>query len=173
MAETPEIPEVEDSFSKRIAISIAAIAAIMSVVGNKGDDAKTEAILKTTEAANQWSYFQAKSIKATTYEIALEEARWQATADAAKHEAMIAKFTAKTATYESEKAEIKAKAEELGIEAAHDSKINNRTDEAVLVLQMAIILCSVAILIKSRWFWFTGLGAGAIGAAIGATAFFM
>ena len=63
MAEAPEIPEANDPFEKRAAVTIAILAVVLAVVGNKGDNAKTDAIIKTNEATNQWSYFQAKGIK--------------------------------------------------------------------------------------------------------------
>jgi hypothetical protein len=37
MAETPKIPEVEDPFGKRIAISIALLAVCISFIGGAGD----------------------------------------------------------------------------------------------------------------------------------------
>ena len=35
----------------------------MAIIGNKGDNAKTDAIIKTNVASNQWGYYQAKGIK--------------------------------------------------------------------------------------------------------------
>lgn len=45
MPEAPEIPEAKDPFEKQVAISIAALAVALSVIGNKGDNAKTDAII--------------------------------------------------------------------------------------------------------------------------------
>lgn len=61
MPDAPEIPEAKDPFDKRVALSIAIIAICLSFVANLGDNAKTSAILKTSEASDQWNYFQAKS----------------------------------------------------------------------------------------------------------------
>ena len=63
MAEAPEIPEANDPFEKRAAVTIAILAVALAVVGNKGDNAKTDAIIKTNEAANEFAWYQAKSIK--------------------------------------------------------------------------------------------------------------
>ncbi len=46
MAEAPEIPEAKDPFEKRVAVTIAVLAVVLAVVGNKGDNAKTDAIIK-------------------------------------------------------------------------------------------------------------------------------
>jgi len=71
MAEAPEIPEANDPFSKQVAITIALLAVVLAVIENKGDNAKTDAIIKTSEAANRWGYYQSKSIKQNLYETEL------------------------------------------------------------------------------------------------------
>ncbi len=174
MAETPEIPEATDPFEKRVAISIAVLAVLLSFIGNLGDNAKTDSILKTNEATNQWGYFQAKSIKG---QMAAMQSSTIAVLSGAQTDDVrtkeIARLKAEAERYEQEKDEIKKQAEALQAQAAQDSKVNDRCDLASLMLQIAVVICSVAIL--SRWhaFWFAGLALGAAGAIAGATAFFM
>ena len=64
MPDAPEIPEAKDPFDKRVALTIAILAICLSFIANLGDNAKTSAILRTSEASDQWNYFQAKSTKA-------------------------------------------------------------------------------------------------------------
>lgn len=196
MADTPEIPEAEDPFSTRVAISIAGLAAALSFIQNVGDNAKTDAILKTTEAANQWGYFQAKSIKETTYEVDkdLLKALTESSIAAPKRDELVAKYEKKIATYKSEKAAIGpgekdaqgqwvekkddqgkniVSAVELSEQANHQIRINDVCDQASLYLQVAIIVCSVAILVKKSWFWYGGLAIGLVGIGIGAKAWMM
>ncbi len=173
MSDAPEIPEASDPFAQRVAITIAALAVAMSIIGNLGDNAKTEAIIKTSEAANAWSYYQAKSLKGHAYTIAAEELAVLAVPDPAKRDALVASFTAKTQTYAADQAKIEADARALTADAAHASRINDRCDLGSLLLQIAVILCSVAILVKQHRFWLLGLAVGGAGAAVGATAFFM
>jgi len=74
MPENPEIPEAKDSFEKSVAVTIAVVAVILSWISNRGDDAKTSAIIRTNEATDEWGHFQSKSIKerivAATLELA-------------------------------------------------------------------------------------------------------
>ena len=174
MPDAPEIPEATDPFEKRVAISIAVLAVMLSFIGNLGDNAKTDSILKTNEATNRWGYFQAKSIKGQM--AAMQGAMLAAVSGAQPDEARtkeIARLKAEAERYAQEKEEIEKHAKELQAEAAQDSKVNDRCDHASLMLQIAVVICSVAIL--SRWhaFWFAGLALGVAGAATGATAFFM
>lgn len=175
MAEAPEIPEVADPFEKRVAISIAILAVLLSLISNLGDNAKTDSIIKSTQVADKYSFYQAKSLKGMLAETqATLLARLAPAAGTAEDAAKeVERLRVEIARYEGEKEKIKAAAEALKAEGEQASKINNQCDLAALLLQVAIVVCSVAIL--SRWhaFWFAGLAMGVAGAAFGAKAFFM
>ena len=175
MAETPEIPEAKDPFEKRAAVTIAILAVSLAVIGNKGDDAKTEAIIKTNEAANGYAYYQAKSIKSSIAsaerDLLASLAPSQAgTADIAK---ISEDLKSKIEKYEKEQEPIKEEADKDKKEAAHESAINNRCDHAALALQVGIIAASVSILARSHAFWIGSIILGLIGIGIGVTAFLL
>ena len=69
MSDVPEIPEATTPFERRVAVSIAILAAVLAFVSMRGDNAKTDSGLKTTEAANQWALFQAKAIREHTLNV--------------------------------------------------------------------------------------------------------
>ena len=184
MSETPEIPESQDPFSKQVAITIALLAVIIAVIENKGDNAKTDAIIKTSEAANRWGYYQSKSIKQNLYETELEILSHlkpsgpevgvvdpEAVSRRKALQASIEKATSTARRYDSEKAEIKKEAEQFEAAAEANGKINDRCDHAALALQIAVVICSVAILSRWRLFWYIGLGLGLAGTLIGISAF--
>jgi hypothetical protein len=186
MAETPEIPEANDPFSKQVAITIALLAVVLAVIENKGDNAKTDAIIKTSEAANRWGYYQSKSIKQNLYETQIEilshlkpsgpDARVLDPEAAARRKAMLASIEKATATatrYDAEKGDIKKEAEQFEAAAEAQGNINDRCDHAALALQIAVVICSVAILSRWRLFWYIGLGLGVAGALIGFSAFWL
>jgi hypothetical protein len=188
MAEA-EVPEAKNPFERLVAITIAIIAVVLAFNENHNDNAKTDAILlsieaseKTTEAANQWSYFQSKSIKGHAYEIQhlVIPALTEGAAPSEKRDKLVESFGKKVDKYEIEKAEIKKQAESLEAESRtlrHEAKllvdINQRCDEAALLLQVSVILCSVAILIHFSAFWYLGILVALVGAGISISAFFM
>jgi uncharacterized protein YlxW (UPF0749 family) len=49
----------------------------------------------------------------------------------------------------------------------------NRLDFGHLGLELALVVCSVAVLTKQRGFWFTGIGVGVIGLLMAASSFLM
>ena len=184
MAEPPEIPEANDPFSKQVAITIALLAVVLAVIENKGDNAKTDAIIKTSEASNRWGYYQSKSIKQNIYETELEILSYlkpvvseagtvdpEATANRKALSASMAKAAATAKRYDSEKGDIKKEAEQFEAAAEANGKINDRCDQGALSLQIAVVVCSVAILSRWRLFWYIGLGLGVAGALIGLSAF--
>ncbi len=173
MPEAPEIPEAKDPFEKQVAISIAALAVALSVIGNKGDNAKTDAIIQTNEAANQWAYYQAKGIKGTVASsesemLSLLTPAQNANADIAK---TVERLKADVERYKTEQGEIKAHAEEAQKNAERGSKINDYCDMASLALQIAIVIASVSILSRWRLLWFIALALGVVGTLIGVSAY--
>jgi hypothetical protein len=174
MPEAPEIPEAKDPFEKRVALTIAILAICLSFVGNLGDNAKTEAIIKTNEAANQWGYYQAKSIKgqmAAMHGSLLSHL--PGAQGGAPDQTEAERLTHEAERYESEKAAIKDQAESLQKIAAHDSSINDRCDQSALLLQIAVVVCSVSILAGSSKFWWAGMALGVAGMGYGLTAFLL
>jgi hypothetical protein len=173
MPDAPEIPEANDPFEKRAAVTIAILAVALAVVGNKGDNAKTDAIIKTNEAANQYAYYQAKGIKGS---IAFaEQELLTVLAPSQTAAADVAKITERLKSdaerYKTEQVKIKKDAEEAQKDAERGSKINDRCDQGSLALQIAIVIASVSILARSRAFWIASIVLGLIGVAVGVLAF--
>lgn len=173
MSEAPEIPEATNPFEKRVALTIALLAVVLALVGNRGDNAKTEAILKTNEAANQWAYYQSKSLKQNLVETEARLLEQLRPTDEESAKQARAKLTSEIARYNTEKGEIKQTAEGLGAAAAVESRVNDRCDLASLLLQIAVVVCSVSILAMWKPLWLAGTALGVAGTLVGVTAFLM
>lgn len=169
MADTPEIPEAKNPFETRVAVSIAILAAVLAFVSMRGDNAKTDAGLRTTEAANQWGFFQAKAIREHTLNVEIN------LLDAINPSALNVDVAARTKAkaneditrYKTERDEIKLKAEALTKEADIFSAINDRCDLGALFMQIAIVILSAAILSRMNLMFYVGVALGAAGALTG------
>ena len=174
MPDAPEIPEAKDPFDKRVALTIAILAICLSFIANLGDNSKTSSILKTSEASDQWNYFQAKSTKAQLAamhgDLIMRLSSEDRSDDARNRAVQLGKDAQR---YDVEKGEIKKQAESLTAQAAHFSAINDRCDQAALLLQIAVVVCSVSILGQSHKFWWLGMLLGVAGIGVGATAYFI
>ena len=164
-----DTPEATSPFERRVAVSIAILAAVLAFVSMRGDNAKTDSGLKTTEAANQWALFQAKAIREHTLNVeinilsalnpsALNVEVADKTKAAAKDE---------IARYKTERDGIKKVAEGLVKEATTASAINDRCDLGALFMQIAIVILSAAILSRQNLMFYVGVAMGLGGAVTG------
>jgi hypothetical protein len=140
---------------------LAAIGALVSYLGGKSqNDAlmhKNEAVLYKAQASDQWSFYQAKSMKGHIMGVASElvpPARRQAYAE-------------EVARYEKEKKEIMAKAQALEEKSSHENELAEKSLHphhtlalAMTFIQIAIALASVTALTNRRWLMIpAGIGA--------------
>jgi len=150
-------------FDKRVAASMAIIAAGLAVVSVLGHYFTTEELMAQQKASDQWSYYQAKSIR--RYEsgsFADILAALKANDDARKYKSNAAK-------YDSDMKEISEKATDLERERDLNHRHALRLDIGEVFLEIAIVLASLAILSKRYFLWWVGLVSGLAGAVIAAT----
>ncbi len=147
---------------------IFAVCATLSTL--KGGGFSTRSVMSQSQASDQWAFYQSKSIKGYVYELQREKFELDLKANkgmpralAADYEKRIAAYREKIERYDKEKEEIKKKAEEL--EARRDAAQlhSGAFGMAAMFLQIAILLSSIAALMKKKLFWFIGMGAGSFG----------
>lgn len=166
-----------DPFASRMAVMTAILATIGAICayqsGNNENLAlfyKNEAAIKKTEAANQWSYYQAKGEKQNLAELGAA----LSASDSAAH----AKFVADVEKYTQQKAPIRANAEAIEKEVvAADNRSeallhgHHRWAQATLLIQVAIALCAITLLTRKNWLRNVSFGVAAAGVLTAAAAF--
>ena len=163
-----------DPSNKKIALLIAVLALFLAISETLSKAYQTEVITKQVEASNLWAFFQAKSIRKTSTDLAIQSAQIQPSADEAKTAAMIKRWTDASKRYDSEpetgegRKELAARAiaaQKLGEVANH--KYHN-LEISSGVLQVAIVLASSSIITSVMLLaWLAGgLGIVAIGFGI-------
>jgi hypothetical protein len=169
----------QDQFKKRAAIVIAILAMLLAITGLGGNNATKEALNQNILASNFFNFFQAKNMRQTSYILAAEELElaWanDPTLPAEAKTALRAKIDAykKTiARYESEpetgegKKELLARARDHQEKRDHALKQDPYFDFAEALLQIAIVLISVAIVAEQVWLSYFGGALGLIGALL-------
>src|SRR5271155_5246300 len=76
----------KEPFDKKVAVSMAIIAALLAIVAVLGHIFSTEELLAQQKANDQWAYYQAKSIRRYNSEIARDLLKSFSTESAAKTE---------------------------------------------------------------------------------------
>lgn len=163
--------------TQSVAIFTAILATIGAIVSYQGGHTqnealyyKNEAVLKKTDAANQWSYYQGKSTKQNLAELA------EALAATPEQKA---KYAADIARYKVEKEEIKRKAEGLeALSLAADKKSetalnpHDKLAQVMTFIQIAISLAAICVLTRRRWMFGLSGAAAVVGMVFWGLAFF-
>jgi len=166
MAEEPK-----ERWLNYLALTTVILAVCATLSTFKGGGYSTRSVLAQTQAANQWAYYQAKSIKGYLYEIQKEALELEYKKDtvkgskaiASEYEKKIAIYSQKLKKYDEEKAEIKKEAEKWET-VREDAKVHSDIfGKAVIFLQIAILLSSIAALLKKKYIWVLGASTGVVG----------
>jgi Domain of unknown function (DUF4337) len=178
-AEMMDKDKEQDRFKKRAAVGIAILAMLLAITGLGGNNATKEALNENILASNFFNFFQAKNMRQTAYILAADELElaWSkdATLPPEAKTALLAKVDAykKTiARYESEPETDEGKKELLVRARGHQEKRDHALkqdpyfDYAEALLQIAIVLISVAIVAEQVWLSFFGGALGLIGALL-------
>ena len=155
----------KNPFERKVAFSMAVIAAALAIVSVAGHILTTDELLAQQKASDQWSYYQAKSIRRYESDIARD---MLAAANAGP--AAINKYGANLERYEKEGEEIQVEARKLEAESHLRGAQAFRTHIGEVFIEIGIVLASLAILTKRRNMWLTSMGSAAAGAALAATA---
>ncbi len=175
--------QAAEAFRNRAALMIAIMAAMLAVGGLGGGNATDDMIENNIKASNTWAFYQAKNVRRTMYEIEAGKLRASlangsvAPAERASAEARLEDYEATVVRYDSEpdpkdpskgegKKELSAQAARY--EAAFDkaAQRDNNFDFAEVLLQLALVLGSVAILAVNRWILITSAALGVLGALL-------
>jgi hypothetical protein len=139
-----------------VALSSALLASLAAVVSMSAGHYSTEAMVGQIESANQWSYFQSKSIKESqlTSKTELLEALGKPISES---------DSKKAAEYRGDKEKIQKKAEELAVEARSSLSTHHILARSVTMFQIAIAIGAISVLTKRRAYWFVSLCFGGVG----------
>jgi hypothetical protein len=150
-----------EPFDKKVAATMAIIAALLAVVSVLGQLLTTEELLHQQQASDQWAYSQAKDIRHYMASVAAD------TLSATKgDQALIAKYVKDDKRYKGDTASIQEKARELENESHTAGRHAFRMHIGEVFLEIAIVFSSLAILTKRSFFWITGLASALAGSIV-------
>jgi len=158
----------KEPFDKKVAVTMAIIAAMLAVDGVAAHLLNTEELLLQQKASDQWSYYQAKSIRRYVSEVAAD------TFKGLKNEAaepMVEKYKKNAEKYKDDTEEISGEAKKLEAESKMRGDQAQRLDFGEVFLELGIVFASMAILTKSNLIWFGSIGSALVGLAIALSMF--
>jgi len=162
--EAHEARSLEDSrLTLPVAVTLSILAVLVAIATLLGHRASTEEIILQTKATDQWALFQAKNIRLHEMQGFADLLGTLSPVDKEKTEALRAKYLKETDRYEQEKDEVSEQAKELEKERESSSRRADRYEAGEVILEIALIICSLTLLTKKRIFWLSGIALGLIG----------
>lgn len=158
---------------KPVTLTMALLAVFVAIVSLLGHRTHTEELLLQNKATNQWSYFQAKSIRRHSYEMFLEQLETFPLNSQEKAVELKEKYSQKIALYTSEQRKIEAEARTLEKEIEQQRHKANHFDLGEVLLESALVITSITLLTHWLLFWYLGLLLGCCGLFAAASGFFV
>ncbi len=162
------IHHAADPWDRRVAGTMAIIAAGIAVVTVLGQHLTAEQLLLQQRSSDQWAFYQAKSIRRFVSE-ATRDTLTQEKADPA----VISQYAKEAQRYASDQEEIQKEARALEVESRLRGRQSLRVHFGEVFLEIAIVFSSLAILTKHKYLFTFGAVAAVLGAAIAITGWFV
>jgi hypothetical protein len=169
----------EGRFNSLIALAVAVTATFTALCNVKDGNVVQAMAQDQAGAVDQWAYYQAKGTKENIAEAALDQMvldgdlRADLSTAARTHlNALIADYRTRIKTYEQEKQQIKAKAEELQRDYDRLNIHDDQFDLAEALMSVAIALFGITALTRKRLLLVFAGALAALGMLFGLSGFF-
>ncbi len=163
--------ENKETWLNYLALTTVIFAVCATLSTFKGGGFSTKSVITQAQASDEWAYFQSKSIKSYIYQVQADKLELDLLGLqpvenkklVSIYKEKITDYKNKVVKYEKEKSDAEIKAKQL--ESIRDeAKIHSKAfGMAVIYLQIAILLSSIAGLLKKKVIWVSGGIAGLVG----------
>jgi hypothetical protein len=147
-----------------LALSTAIMAVLAALTTLYMGKFSSRAIMAQGLESNEWAYYQAKSIKQHSFEMSSHALSLQYRSQkglpsevAADYQKTLEKYSAEIKRYDTEKKEIKDKAEGIARTKLKAQEMGGNFAYALIFLQIALMLASISSLTKRKYLWYIGL----------------
>jgi len=156
--------EQKEKWQGWLALSTAIMAVLAALTTLYMGKFSSRAIMAQGQESDQWAYYQAKSIKGHTFEtnkktlelLYLTQKGLSPKAEA-EYQNTLNKYGEEVKRYEGEKKEIKEKAEGIAKVKLKAQEMGGDFAYALIFLQIALMLSSIASLTKRHYLWYIAL----------------
>lgn len=147
--------ESHEKWITGVALTAAILAALAALTSMLSGHHEHESMMEQMEAADKWSYYQAKGIKAEIREERIDNLKLAG-------EKVPDALTKKVTKARDEQKEISAEAKKLEKESRFHDHLHMILAGGVTLFQVAIAVSAISALTRRRAYWFVGIALGAI-----------
>jgi hypothetical protein len=147
-----------------VAASTLLFAVCATLASFKAAGYGNQVVLAQNQASNLWAYYQAKSIKETLYKQQADVLTLaQGVLEKEKVEKLISSYKEEMVRYDKEQKDIFQQAKELEKKRDFAQDLNAGFGQALIFLQLGILLSSMAAISKFLYYWYAGVTLGLAG----------
>lgn len=156
-----------------VTVTMAILAVLVAAVSLMGHRTHTNELLSQTRATDQWAYYEAKDIRLRNYDLFLDELNVFAVQSPANAASAKAKYEKEAGRYRAEQQGIEDEAHQYEAKVELFGRRADRYDLGEVLLEMALVICSITLLTRKRAFWLLGCVLGVLGTVAAVTGFFL
>jgi Domain of unknown function (DUF4337) len=149
-----------------VSLTMAVLAVLVAVVSLLGHRAHTDEVVQQAKSSDQWSYYQAKNIRAHEDDLFSELAAIMNSNDDGAATKFREKYVQEAERYKHDKDEIQNEARKLEGEVATERTRADRYDLAEVFLEIGLVITSITLLSGRRIFWHLGIVLSIVGIAV-------
>ena len=149
-----------------VTVSMSILAVVLAGVSLMGERIHADEVLTESQAADQWSQYQAKVIRERSYELFLDELGVFALQDPAHAQQAKVKYQKEIDRYTSETKDIQTQADKTQAAVNVLDRRSNWFDLADVLLEASLVICSITLLNQKRTYWYLGLLGAAAGVVV-------
>ena len=142
-----------------VALTAAFLAVLAAITSLMAEHHANEAMLDQIRSSDQWSFYQAKSIKANLFATKVDLLR-------AMGKTVDEKDQSKVDGYRKEQETVKEEAEEYKHESEAHLRHHTILSGSVTLFQVGIAVGAISVLTRRKRFWFASLGFGVVGVVL-------
>lgn len=141
-----------------VALTAAILAVLAAVAALIAEHQATHAMIDQIQSSDNWSYYQAKSIKEKLLQSKIELLQSLGKPSSKADGEQLEKYVR-------DEEKLKEKAEAMQSEAEAQLHAHTVLSRSVTMFQIGIAVCAISVLTRRKWFWlgslvFGGLGVG-------------
>lgn len=163
----------ENPMMMPVAVTLSILAVLVAIATLLGHRASTEELMLQTQATDQWALYQARNIRLHEMQSVADMLATFTPVEKEKAASMREKYLSEVERYNKEKDEAGQEAKKLEAERDLAGRREDRYDAGEVILEIALIVCSLTLLTKKRVFWISGVVLGLVGLIVTATGFLM
>ncbi|MCX6247872.1 MAG: DUF4337 domain-containing protein [Bacteroidetes bacterium] len=146
----------QESWIMKVALTAALLSVLAAITALFAGHYANEAMIEQIQASDQWSFYQAKGIKAAVLENKMDLLK-QLGKETAPED------TRNAERYREEQKEIKKEASEKQEGSGRYLHRHNALAKGVTLFQISIAICAISALTRRKWLWYGSILTGIAG----------